>query len=93
MAVTLLRISAGASRFVVVPSPTCPKALFPQAQRLPLESSASECSPWVEMATTLLRPDTCTGVLRGVVVPSPSWPKELSPQAQTVPLEPRASEW
>ena len=59
---------------VVVPLPSWPLLLLPQAQTVPSLRRAREWYLPPEMLVTLLRPLTCTGVERSVVVPSPSWP-------------------
>src|SRR5579885_1593940 len=75
----------GVERLVVVPSPSCPSSLAPQAQTVP---SFFRARPWpvpATIAATSVRPLTWTGLVRLVVVPSPSWPASLTPQAHTVP--------
>ena len=94
MLVTLLRppTCAGVERSVVVPSPSWPLLLLPQAQTAPSPRRARACAEPPAMLVTLLRPPTCAGVERSVVVPSPSWPLLLLPQAQTAPSPRRARE-
>src|SRR3990172_345410 len=66
---------------VVVPSPNWPPELAPQHLTPPVMVSAQLwVNPAAVAATSLLRPDTSTGVVRFVVVPSPSWPLALEPQ-------------
>jgi site-specific recombinase XerD len=61
-----------------VPSPSSPKALWPQHLTPPPTVSAHVCSEPAEMAATpLARPETSTGMLLCVVVPSPSRPSPL----------------
>src|SRR2546425_1181631 len=82
---------------VVVPSPSCPELLAPQAMTVPLRSNARLWTSPAETAATPLRPPTGTGVLvQGrplqppgpVAVPSPSCPRLLAPQARRPPWLP-----
>jgi len=91
--------SIGASRSVVVPSPTSPKPLRPQHLTPPAEVRAQ---PWKLPAAISStsgspgpppRPSTPTGRVRCVVVPSPSSPKLLRPQHLTPPVAVRAHVW
>src|SRR6266699_1797292 len=97
MALTPLSLltSTGTSRLSLVPSPSCPKLLLPQAFTVSLPSKARPCSFPAEIARTPFRPLTATGdVLQAllpashvsgpVVVPSPSCPDSLLPQAVAV---------
>src|SRR2546423_1152950 len=70
---------------VVVPSPSSPSRLSPQARTWPLSSSASACWLPPERAVTPLSSPTATGVVlqasvKGpqvsgpVLVPPPNWP-------------------
>jgi hypothetical protein len=74
---------------VVVPRPSWPELLSPQAQTVPSERSARLRLSPAAIAVTLIRPVTCVGFLLGeeVTVPRPSWPSLFAPQAQTVPSE------
>src|SRR5207247_1320942 len=87
----------GVVRLVVVPSPSSPFPLKPQASTLPSDLSARLYSlPPAAMATTPLpapSPVTPTGVVRLVVVPSPSSPALFFPQASTLPSDLRATLW
>jgi hypothetical protein len=88
---------------LVIPSPSSPAALMPQALTAPLLDSARACSPRAATAVTL-RPLTATGLLLQAnfvapashvsgpsMVPSPSSPCSLRPQASTFPVPSRAS--
>src|SRR5450756_2184673 len=92
MAVTVVpegRLTAtGMLLMVVVPLPSWPLLLLPQASTWPVEVSARLLSP-AAMAVTVVPEGrlTATGVLLLVVVPLPSWPWPLEPQASTWPLE------
>src|SRR6185437_2854376 len=71
--------------FVVLPLPSSPFALSPQAQTVPSLFTARLWSHAAAIAITLERPFTCTGVELGVFVPTPNSPEPFPPQAQTVP--------
>lgn len=75
----------GASRRVLVPSPTCPSPFIPQHLTLPsLVSTQPEaevgCTFPAIFATLPDDPWISTGVARLVCVPSPSWLKKFPPQ-------------
>src|SRR5205809_288518 len=79
---------SGRDRPVLVPSPSWPCELSPQANTAPPYWDRRTASPKLEPAaipTTPVRKLTRTGVRRLVVVLSPSWPLSLAPQAQTEP--------
>ena len=79
--------STGVGREVLVPSPSWPKALYPQHLTPPLIVSAQMwCQPAAMAVTPELKPTTSTGVVQLVVVPSPSAPESLNPQHLTPPL-------
>src|SRR5947208_1945062 len=82
----------GVRRWLVVPSPSWPVELLPQAKTVPsarmatlwlspAASRATEVSDWIP-----LNPLTWLGALALKVLLLPSWPEPLFPQAQTVPL-------
>ena len=73
----------GLSLFVVVPSPSLPLLLLPQAHKVPsvLIAIVWECPA----ETTATLSNIITGLSLFVVVPSPSWPLLLRPQAHSVP--------
>src|SRR5439155_26696009 len=72
-----------------LPSPSWPDALFPQANTVPSDLSASEDEPPAETATIPLpgpRPVTPTGLNESVgAFPFPSSPEALLPHANTAP--------
>src|SRR5207253_1945531 len=71
---------------VVVPLPSCPLALLPQAIALPPLSRARLCVAPAAIALTPLRPPTATGVTSPrVKIPLPTCPCRSSPHAITVP--------
>src|SRR3990170_4719626 len=79
---------------VVVPSPNWPPELDPQHLTPPVVVSAQLwANPAAAAATSLLRPDTSTGVVRFVVVPSPEWPLALEPQHLRLPAVVSAQPW
>src|SRR5450759_909387 len=85
---------------VVVPLPSWPYRLKPQASTWPLEVSARLCCAPPAIAVTVVPEGrlTATGVEMQpqpvvVVVPLPSWPKAFQPQARTWPLEVSARLW
>jgi hypothetical protein len=57
-----------------VPSPNCPKVLFPQHCAAPLITAQVAPAPTATSVTPDVAPKTATGANRVVVVPSPSWP-------------------
>ena len=59
---------------VVVPSPSCPLSLSPQAHRVPSVLTATVWTPPAATEAQLVAVPTWTGVSRLVVVPSPSCP-------------------
>ncbi len=65
-------IWVGVLRLVVVPSPSCPSKLAPQAQREPSLRRATVCAVPVETDAKLA--SMPTGAVRSVKVPSPTWP-------------------
>src|SRR5579862_1067624 len=78
----------GTALSVVVPFPSCPKALKPQQYALPLVVSPQALSsPLALSASNASPPDTATGVVAGVVVPFPNSPSALFPQQYATPLD------
>ena len=80
--------STGELRFVVVPSPSWPHALYPQHFKLLPVTVAHvdrELLASIEM-TPLLSPATLTGTLLLLLVPSPSSPSLLRPQHFAAPV-------
>ena len=70
--VTLSRLCLGVYWLVVVPSPSCPWALNPQAQSVPSPFTATV---WNSPTATDANPvPTCLGEGCWTVIPSPSWP-------------------
>ena len=89
---------------VVVVRPSCPESFKPQVHTVPSDFTARLCSQPAAMATTSLRPLTCTGTrLHGTVldiqsvqvavVVAPNCPSTFMPQAYTVPSPLRARLW
>lgn len=60
--------------WIVVPSPTCPRSLRPQAHTVPFAFSATLWEVLALTATTFCSFAVWTGVVRRFVVRSPSWP-------------------
>ena len=89
MAVTVVpagsRALTGVSLLLVVPSPSCPSRLSPQASTWPVEVSARLNTQPARTEVTLVPRGilTLTGTSLLVVVPLPSWPSPLAPQAST----------
>src|SRR6476659_1536220 len=77
-------IWVGVVRLVVVPSPSCPKELYPHAHSVPSMRVATVWSSPVATDVQVSDP-IWVGVSRLVVVLSPSCPKPLKPQAHNVP--------
>jgi hypothetical protein len=68
-------LCTGTSRFTMVPSPTWPPQLPPQAHTVPSNFTATLWLEPPEIPTTELKlPRTCTGASRVVVVLSPTCP-------------------
>src|SRR5450759_144027 len=92
MAVTVVpegRLTAtGVLLLVVLPLPSWPLLLLPQASTWPVEVSARLWRLPPAMAVVPEGRLTATGVLLSVVVPLPSWPKPFKPQAQAEPGDP-----
>jgi len=82
------RTWTGVRREVLVPSPSWPYLLLPQASTWPPVVSASAKNAPVLIALTLtpLGNRTRTGTSLPAVLPLPSMPPELAPQASTWPL-------
>src|SRR5450759_2655880 len=99
MAVTVVppgRLTAtGVLLLVVVPLPSWPYVLQPQASTWPVEVSARLWLVPPAIAVTVVPEGrlTATGMLLMVVVPLPSWPLLLLPQASTWPVEVSARLW
>ena len=64
----------GLDRLVVVPSPSCPESLPPQAHRVPSVLTATVWSSPAATEAQLVAVPTWTGLEWSVVVPSPSCP-------------------
>ena len=76
----------GLERSTVSPKPNCPRALYPQDQRVP--SVLVAVVFWYAPADTLsqvVRAPTCTGLDLVVVSPRPNCPLALYPQDHKVP--------
>src|SRR5262249_28065005 len=67
----------GARRFVVVPSPSSPERLLPQANTEPSFRAARLNALPADIVATLLIPVTATGVELSAVPPVPSCPDRL----------------
>src|SRR5215469_7950029 len=81
-------ILTGVSRSIVVPSPSCPKSLSPQASTRPALVRARECSLPEATNVTVVPLGRCTrtGTVEPVRwPPSPSWPRLSMPQANSLP--------
>src|SRR5437763_12665411 len=78
----------GVVRPTVVPSPSCPESLPPQAhtEAPPATIATAESKP-AAMLVTWDRAVILTGTALLAVLPLPSWPTLSSPQAHTVPSE------
>src|SRR5204863_9890815 len=87
--VMLPATSTGASRSILVPSPSSPLTFAPQQYAVPLAVSPQACKGLRVRLVNLMPPDTGVGTSRVVVVPSPSWPRRLSPQHRTSPADVR----
>ncbi|MFO0628488.1 MAG: hypothetical protein U0325_23145 [Polyangiales bacterium] len=72
----------GASRGVVLPSPSCPRSFAPQ-QDSAAPSRAQVCAPPRASASAWI-PVTRVGVARATVLPSPSCPRSFAPQHHTL---------
>ena len=94
MAVTVVpegRLTAtGVLLLVVVPLPSWPLALLPQARTWPVEVSARLWYWPPAMALTVVSEGrlTAAGVPLSVVLPLPSWPLTFWPQAKAGPGDP-----
>ena len=83
-----VRTVTGVPLSVVLPLPSCPALLPPQALRVPPDMCARLWFPPAEMARAPVRLTTAAGVpLAPPVLPLPSCPSSLRPQALTVPLD------
>src|SRR5450759_3934955 len=80
--------ATGMLLLVVVPLPSSPEKLSPQARTWPVEVSARLWYSPPAMAVTAVPFLTAIGVLLLVVVPLPNWPVLLRPQAQAEPGDP-----
>src|SRR5450759_2402462 len=87
--------ATGVLLWVVVPLPSWPELLAPQASTWLVEVSARLWNWPPAMAVTVVPEGrlTATGVLLSAVVPLPSWPMLLAPQASTWPVEVSARLW
>src|SRR5580700_1516579 len=86
---TLLTVPSG----VLLPLPSCPTKLSPQAHTVPSALSARLWNCPAPSPTTLPIPMTGTGTLVPVVVEFPSWPRKLDPQAHSEPSDFNARLW
>jgi hypothetical protein len=84
------RTATGLGRSVVVPSPTCPCALYPQHHTLPSDRRAQVRVSPVESSTALEKSTTGVGLSRVSVLPSPRLPCSFQPQQRTRPFCSRA---
>src|ERR1700719_2572951 len=77
----------GVPVLVVVPSPSCPNLLSPQARTWPVVVRASVCPQPARIDVTRVPGGSCTltGVSLLMVVSWPSCPSVLSPQARSDP--------
>src|SRR5882757_1119807 len=75
----------GRLRRLLVPSPSCPLLLSPQASTFPLEVRARLCEQLANRPRTLEPAGSLvmTGVVLSVLVPVPSSPSAFRPQAHT----------
>src|SRR5215471_15907633 len=82
-------ISSGVFLPVVVPSPSWPQELPPQAQtRSAVPAMASADAPPLATWVTPVNPGTGAGLATFVpVAPLPSWPRLFRPQLNNVPSE------
>src|SRR5450759_1038484 len=80
---------------MVVPLPSWPDWLLPQARTWRIHVSARLWKPPAAMEVTMAPAGrlTATGVVLPVVVPLPSCPELLSPHARTLPVEVNARLW
>ena len=90
--VVAVPIWTGAVRWMLVPSPSWPDALEPQAHSVPSERIAAVCRAPALTDFQVAVP-IWTGAVRLVVVPSPSWPVVLRPHVHRVPLVRIPAEW
>src|SRR6266704_3165899 len=86
-------ILTGFELSVIVPLPSWPDPLTPQAHTVPSDRRArldmTPAATWV----IPVRPVTWPGTTWMAVLASPSWPYRLAPQAQTVPSDRTARLW
>src|SRR5450759_5273975 len=87
--------TTGVLLLVVVPLPSWPSRLRPQASTWLAEVRAKLWEKPPAIAVTVVPEGrlTATGMLLLVVVPLPSSPEKLSPQARTWPVAVRARLW
>jgi len=71
---------------VIVPTPSYPDELSPQAHNVPSSRTAVLWSVPADTDVHVVPSCIRTGTLRPVPVPSPSWPPPFHPQAQSVPV-------
>src|ERR1700687_298890 len=83
--------ATGVERLVVVPSPSWPLLLLPQANTLPSAWSARTCESPEAIAVIPVAPVTAIGREEFSDRPRPSSPDESSPQVRTAPSVPRAT--
>src|SRR5262249_3861108 len=70
----------GLERLAVVPSPSCPDSLLPQAQRVPSVLTATVWPlPLATATQTVLVAPTSVGAARPTNGPAPSWPNPVAP--------------
>src|ERR1035437_4915742 len=72
-------------RGIMLPLPSWPSALNPQAQTVPSDFTARLWALPAATATAPPRPLTVTSTLLSALLLLPSWPTLLRPQARTVP--------
>jgi len=81
-----LMLRTGSSGCAVVPSPTWPEELFPQAQSVPSRRIAATCAvptpSWLVQSSSV---PIWLGTSRLMRLPSPSWPLPLRPHPHSVP--------
>lgn len=77
----------------VVPSPSWPRALYPQQYAAPSEVAAQVWDSPASSRVALARPSTVTGIVWMVLAPLPSCPCMLLPQHFTFPPTVSAQVW
>lgn len=77
----------------LLPFPSRPLRLSPQHRAVPFASTAHEWEEPAEIATTVVSPETVTGVAESVFVPLPRRPEPFLPQQRADPFANTAHEW